>query len=87
MDVLFVLGIVVAIFMVDKVGRIKLQIVGFIGCGVDLLLSGLSIRPDGSYGMGLLFIGFTLFYFMVNFGPERHDLSVGRRGLPHSGPG
>jgi MFS family permease len=70
MDVLFVLGIVVAIFMVDKVGRIKLQIVGFIGCAVGLLLSGLSIRPDGSYGMGLLFIGFTLFYFMVNFGPN-----------------
>jgi MFS family permease len=70
MDVLFVFGIVVAIFMVDKVGRIKLQIVGFIGCAVGLLLSGLSIRPDGSNVMSLLFLGFTLFYFMVNFGPN-----------------
>ncbi|MDT7719660.1 MAG: hypothetical protein QOE94_671, partial [Mycobacterium sp.] len=31
MDVLFVLGVIVAIFLVDRVGRIKLQIVGFIG--------------------------------------------------------
>src|SRR6201997_1378368 len=59
MDVLFVLGIVAAIFVVDKVGRIKLQIVGFIGCAVGLLLSGLSIRADGSNIMGLLFAGFT----------------------------
>ena len=70
MDVLFVLGIVVAIFLVDRVGRIKLQIVGFIGCAVGLLLSGLSIRPDGTNVMWLLFLGFTLFYFMVNFGPN-----------------
>jgi MFS transporter, putative metabolite transport protein len=70
MDVLFVLGIVAAIFMVDKVGRIKLQIVGFIGCAIGLLLSGLSIRADGTNVMWLLFVGFTLFYFMVNFGPN-----------------
>jgi MFS transporter, putative metabolite transport protein len=70
MDVLFVLGIVVAIFLVDKVGRIKLQIVGFIGAAVGLLMSGLSMRPDGTNIMWLLFVGFTLFYFMVNFGPN-----------------
>ncbi|MGB8402505.1 MAG: MFS transporter [Mycobacterium sp.] len=70
MDVLFVLGVIVAIFLVDRVGRIKLQIIGFIGCAVGLLLSGLSIRPDGSNVMWLLFLGFTLFYFMVNFGPN-----------------
>jgi MFS transporter, putative metabolite transport protein len=70
MDTLFVLGIIVAIFLVDRVGRIKLQIVGFIGCAVGLLLSGLSMRPDGTNIMWLLFVGFTLFYFMVNFGPN-----------------
>ena len=68
MDVLFVLGVIVAILLVDRVGRIKLQIWGFLGCAVGLLLSGLSIRPDGSNVMWLLFLGFTLFYFMVNFG-------------------
>jgi len=70
MDVLFVLGVIVAIFLVDRVGRIKLQIWGFIGCAVGLLLSGLSVHPDGTNTMWLLFLGFTLFYFMVNFGPN-----------------
>jgi putative MFS transporter len=70
MDVLFVLGVIVAILLVDRVGRIKLQIWGFIGCAIGLLLSGLSIRSDGSNVMWLLFLGFTLFYFMVNFGPN-----------------
>jgi MFS transporter, putative metabolite transport protein len=70
MDVLFVLGVIVAIFLVDKVGRIKLQIWGFIGCAVGLLLAGLSVHPDGTNTMWLLFLGFTLFYFMVNFGPN-----------------
>ncbi len=70
MDVLFVLGIIVAILLVDRVGRIKLQIWGFIGCAIGLLLSGLSIRADGGNVMWLLFLGFTLFYFMVNFGPN-----------------
>jgi putative MFS transporter len=70
MDVLFVLGVIVAIFLVDRVGRIKLQIWGFIGCAIGLLLSGLSIKSNGSNIMWLLFLGFTLFYFMVNFGPN-----------------
>jgi len=55
---------------VDRVGRIKLQIWGFIGCAVGLLLAGLSVHPDGTNTMWLLFLGFTLFYFMVNFGPN-----------------
>jgi len=70
MDVLFVFGIIVAIFLVDRVGRIKLQIVGFIGAAVGLAMSGLSMRPGGTNIMWLLFVGFTLFYFMVNFGPN-----------------
>ena len=70
MDVLFVLGVIVAIFLVDRVGRVKLRISGFIGCATGLLLSGLSIRPDGGNVMWLPFLGFTPFYFMANFGPN-----------------
>jgi len=33
-------------------------------------MAALSIRPDGSNDMILLFIGFTLFYFMTNLGPN-----------------
>jgi MFS family permease len=70
MDVLFVIGIIVAILLVDRVGRISLQIVGFVGCAVGLALAAISIRPGGGNNMVLLFIGFLLFYFMVNLGPN-----------------
>ncbi len=66
MDLLFVVGIIFAILLVDKVGRIKLQILGFIGCAVGLLLAALS----GGTNMPLLFIGFMLFFFMTNLGPN-----------------
>lgn len=70
MNVLFVAGILAAIFLVDIVGRIKLQIVGFIGCAAGLTLAALSIRPDGGHNMVLLFAGFILFYFATNLGPN-----------------
>lgn len=70
MDVFFFCGILVAILLVDRVGRIKLQIAGFVGCALGLLLAALSIRPDGGNDMTLLFAGFVLFYFMTNLGPN-----------------
>ncbi|MGE9297295.1 MAG: MFS transporter [Puniceicoccales bacterium] len=70
MDVLFVVGIIFAILLVDKVGRIKLQILGFVGCAIGLLLAALSMKSDGSNNMILLFSGFMLFFFMTNLGPN-----------------
>lgn len=70
MDVLFVAGIVVAILLVDETGRVKLQVVGFVGCAVGLTLAAVSIHPRGDNNMALLFAGFTLFYFMSNLGPN-----------------
>lgn len=70
MNVLFVAGILAAILLVDAVGRIKLQTIGFIGTAVGLALAALSIRADGSHNMVLLFAGFMLFYFATNLGPN-----------------
>lgn len=70
MNALFVVGIIFAIFLVDRVGRIKLQTLGFLGCAAGLGLAALSIRPDGGHNMVLLFAGFMLFYFMTNLGPN-----------------
>lgn len=70
MDIFFFIGIICAILLVDRIGRIRLQVFGFIGCAIGLLLAALSIQSDGSNNMGLLFIGFILFYFMTNLGPN-----------------
>ncbi|MDP0494756.1 MAG: MFS transporter [Verrucomicrobiota bacterium JB024] len=70
MDLLFVVGIMFAILLVDKLGRIKLQIIGFIGCAVGLLLAALSMQAGGGNNMPVLFVGFMLFFFMTNLGPN-----------------
>ncbi len=43
LDVLLILGILSAIVLVERAGRIKLQILGFIGCAIGLGLAALSM--------------------------------------------
>jgi putative MFS transporter len=69
LDVLLVVGILAAILLVEKAGRIKLQVFGFIGCAVGLGLAALSM-VGGGHNMPLLFTGFMLFNFMTNIGPN-----------------
>lgn len=71
LDLLLLVGFLGAVFLVDRFGRIRLQILGFIGCAVGLLLAALSTHlPTGSGQMALIFSGFMLFNLMTNLGPN-----------------
>jgi nitrate/nitrite transporter NarK len=67
---LLIVGIMFAILLADRVGRIKLQIFGFIGCAIGLLLASLSSNFPGESKVLLIFSGFMLFDFMTNLGPN-----------------
>jgi MFS transporter, putative metabolite transport protein len=67
---LLVVGIFFAVLLADRVGRIKLQIFGFIGCAVGLFLASLSVDFSGQSKILLIFAGFMLFDFMTNLGPN-----------------
>src|ERR1700677_4089781 len=67
---LLIVGIAFAVVLADKLGRIRLQIVGFIGCAVGLLLASLSVDIAGGLKIPLIFTGFMLFNFMTNLGPN-----------------
>ena len=82
LDVLLVVGILFAIFLADKVGRIKLQIFGFIGCAVGLGLAALSLNVQGGAQMWLLFGGFMLFNFMTNLGPNAQTYLIAGEVFP-----
>jgi MFS transporter, putative metabolite transport protein len=70
-DVLLIVGIVAAVLLVDKVGRIRLQVIGFIGCAVGLFIAALSTySPEGVLKTLLIFAGFMIFNFMTNLGPN-----------------
>lgn len=70
LDVLLIVGILAAIAMVERAGRIWLQIIGFIGCAIGLGLAALSQSMSGGMQLTLLFTGFMLFNFMTNMGPN-----------------
>ena len=70
LDVLLILGIVAAVLLSDRIGRIPLQIVGFVGCAVGLAMAALSLHAAAPWDSALLFGGFMLFNFMTNVGPN-----------------
>jgi MFS family permease len=82
LDVLLIIGIVFAIFLTDKVGRIKLQIVGFIGCAIGLLLVALSEGMSGDMKLVFIFAGFMLFNFMTNMGPNAQTYLIAGEVFP-----
>ena len=70
LDVLLIVGIVAAVLLADRVGRIRLQVIGFIGCAAGLGLATLSLQAAEPARTMLLFGGFMLFNFMTNVGPN-----------------
>jgi nitrate/nitrite transporter NarK len=70
LDVLLIAGILAAVLLADRVGRIRLQIIGFIGCAAGLGLATLSLQAAEPARTVLLFGGFMLFNFMTNMGPN-----------------
>jgi len=69
-DVLLIVGIIAAVLLADRVGRIWLQVIGFVGCATGLLIASLSTDAAGTTQTILIFAGFMLFNFMTNMGPN-----------------
>lgn len=72
-DLFLLIGFLTALPLVDRLGRIPLQIIGFVGCGVGLWIASLSaaVIPTGhELKVFLVFCGFIIFNFMTNLGPN-----------------
>jgi MFS family permease len=71
-DVFLIIGFLCAVALVERLGRIRLQIIGFGGMAVGLLLlaaSGL-VAPGQGAETGLVLAGFLVFNLMMNAGPN-----------------
>jgi len=67
---LLIVGIVFAVLLADTLGRIKLQVFGFVGCAVGLLLASIGSSLTGGGSTVMIFAGFMLFNFMTDLGPN-----------------
>lgn len=72
LDVFLPLGFAVAIVLVDRLGRIPLQITGFAMMSVALCILAASelLQGGGEAHIPLVVVGFALFNFFMNAGPN-----------------
>lgn len=85
-DLFLIAGFLLAILLIDRVGRIKLQIVGFLGMAVGLLIlaaaSVLALGKDPN--IAIVFIGFLVFNLMMNAGPNSTTFLLSGEVFPTS---
>jgi MFS transporter, putative metabolite transport protein len=67
---LLIVGIAFAIWLSDSLGRIRLQVFGFLGCAVGLGIASMSIDMEGALKLDFIMGGVMLFNFMTNLGPN-----------------
>ncbi len=72
LDVFLVIGFALNIALIEKIGRIRLQLIGFAGMGVAMTMLALAGIPKGAAGILtiVIFFGFALFNLSVNAGPN-----------------
>ncbi|MDF2529176.1 MAG: ral substrate transporter, partial [Gammaproteobacteria bacterium] len=71
LDIFLVVGIILAILLVDKWGRVKLQALGFFGMAIGLfILAASALLANSPAHLVLVFAGFILFNIMTNMGPN-----------------
>jgi len=79
---LLIIGIVIATLLTDRVGRIRLQVAGFIGCAAGLFIAALASNFDGRSQITMIFTGFMTFSFMTNLGPSAQSYLIAGEVFP-----
>lgn len=85
-DLLLIVGFMLAIVLVRHVSRVALQVAGFLGMALGLLIVGASsLYPSGSDGqMGMIFGGFMIFNALMNMGPNATTYLLSGETFPTS---
>jgi MFS family permease len=73
LDLFLIVGFILNILLVERLGRIRLQVLGFAGmaAGMALLaIAGSQLDAHAAPDIPLVFLGFILFNLMANLGPN-----------------
>ncbi|WPL15584.1 Magnesium transport protein CorA [Thiorhodovibrio winogradskyi] len=82
LDLLLLFGIIAAVLLADKVGRVRLQVFGFIGCAIGLALAAGSMNFAEPLQLWVLAAGFVIFNFMTNLGPNAQTYLIAGEVFP-----
>ena len=83
---LLIVGIIFAVLLADTLGRIKLQVFGFVGCAVGLLLASIGKRHHRRRLDGDDLCRLHAVQFHDRSWPECADLPAGRRSVSDGDP-
>jgi MFS family permease len=85
-DIFLIMGFLIAVLLVDKVGRISLQITGFIGMALGLSLLAISGDPNINQhpNLILVFSGFFIYNLLMNAGPNSTTFLLSGEVFPTS---
>jgi hypothetical protein len=86
LDVLLIVGILAAVLLADRVGRIRLQVVGFIGCAAGLGLSDPVAAGGRADAQRAAVRRLHAVQLHDQRRTQRPDLPAGGRGLSHRDP-
>jgi MFS family permease len=85
-DLFLIAGFLIAVLLVERAGRIRLQIIGFIGMAIGLVILALSdLLPfENGFNIVVVFIGFLVFNLMMNAGPNSTTFLLSGEVFPTS---
>jgi MFS family permease len=85
-DLFLIVGFLIAVLLIDRVGRIRLQIVGFLGMaiGLGILSASNLLPPDYHLTLVMVFAGFLIFNLMMNAGPNSTTFLLSGEVFPTS---
>jgi MFS transporter, putative metabolite transport protein len=72
MDAFLLVGFLIGLYVVPRFGRMRMQIVGFIGMTAGMLILAIAtvLTQGASHHVPLVFAGFILFNLLMNMGPN-----------------
>ncbi|WP_373479411.1 MFS transporter [Geminocystis sp.] len=85
-DIFLIIGFIIAVLLVDKVGRISLQITGFIGMALGLSLLAISGDPNINQHPNFILVlsGFFIYNLLMNAGPNSTTFLLSGEVFPSS---
>lgn len=78
-DIFLLLGFLIGLYMVPKFGKLRMQMIGFIGMAVGMLVLAYAVynkAPGGYPSVTLVFAGFIIFNLLMNMGPNSTTFSL-----------
>lgn len=84
LDVFLVFGFAAAIALVDRLGRVPLQLVGFavMALALCILATAELLEGGGDAHLGMVIAGFALFNFFMNMGPNATTFALPAEVFP-----